>query len=236
MSKFKKMTLVLIALTLLLNHGAGFTQGGISLSPEEKLKKSNEYYTSGKQLLAEGNYAQADAEFKKAQMLLSASPAVIIPNPKPQNQPLAEVKKKEIKKAVILPPSIAKLAWQFSQQDKPGEAIPLYLKAIKQNPANVNLYYNLGIDYLKTNQFQKAQECFIKCIQLSPKDADSYYNLAVLNESYLKNKELSLRYYNLYLKYTAEKDKANEVRSWMARIKKELNQWMTNNYKIYSLT
>ena len=211
-----------MAILFLLTAITGWAQQEKPLSSEEKLQKSNEYYAAGKQLLQEGNYLAADAEFKKAQMLLATAPLLPLPlTIKPQNPAPLEAKKKA---PAPPPPTIAQKAWQSSKEDKPDEAIPLYLKAIELNPKNTNLYYNLGIAYLKTSQFPKAAEAFKKTIQLNPKDSDAYYNLGILYESYLKDNAMALYYYSLYLKYTSEKTKVNEVKSWIQHIKKELTQ------------
>jgi len=60
------------------------------------------------------------------------------------------------------------------------KGIDFLKEAIEVNPHYHAAYYVLGKSYERTNDPQKAQECFLKCIELKPKHQDSYAALANL--------------------------------------------------------
>ena len=147
---------------LLLSWGIAphrcFSQAEKRLSQEEKIMRSQEYYQEGKKLLVDGNYAEADKAFKKAQYLLSgAAPGAPFTAPE-KTQHMAAAGPK--------PNLLAQEAYAASLSGSSQEAIELYLKAIQLPGENPNLYYNTAIEYLKTNQFKKAALFFKKVIQL----------------------------------------------------------------------
>lgn len=48
------------------------------------------------------------------------------------------------------------------EQERYKEAISAYTNSLRYNPANYNLYYNLGIAYTMLNDFQRAKEYYEK--------------------------------------------------------------------------
>jgi tetratricopeptide (TPR) repeat protein len=189
-----------------------FAQQDINLTPQEKTQKAKEYYVSGRLLLQQGNYGAANAQFKKAQDLLSQEPALaqggtaalpLVPSTTAQT-------------------SLAQRAFAAAQQGLAQEAIALYLRAIDASPKDADLYYNLGLEYLKTKRFGEATQMFRRVIQLNVKDKDAYFNLAVLYESYLNDKRQALNYYRQYLKYALPSDNVSQIKEWVHQIKKEL--------------
>jgi tetratricopeptide (TPR) repeat protein len=53
-------------------------------------------------------------------------------------------------------------------------------EAAAKNPTNPELFYNLGVAAIKTNDYRQAQEYYLKAIELNPKYADAYYNISIL--------------------------------------------------------
>lgn len=192
------------------------------LSQEEKTRKAREYYASGKALLEQGDYKGADAQFKKAQGLLTQN----LPSDKPKSSPSGSSQNLTLSEADRQPPeetlSPAKKAWEAAKKGANQEAISLYQEAITALAPNANLYYNLALEYLKTKRFREAAQAFKRAIQLNPRDKDAYFNLAVLYESYLNDKKQALGYYSQYLKYASPNDNTAEAREWVRQIKKEL--------------
>lgn len=190
-------------------HGDELNQAS-ALTRQEKIQKAKDYYKLGDQLLKEGNYSQADEEFKKAQGLLEE----VAPTP-------------VLKDAKQLPrfqekPAALKAA-ELSKSGQSKEAIKFYLEAVELEPKNSNIYYNLAIEYLKTKQNNLAADIFLKLIKLNTKDKDAYYNLGILYDSYLGNKPLAFDFYNKYLKLAPNADDADLVRSWANEINKTLD-------------
>ena len=195
-------------------------------SQEDSSAKAKEYYLAGNKLLEAGNYAAADAEFKKAQELLKAAPAKSEPAPQtsvtsvpePHPEPPA---KKPIPKPAKTERKKAQTELNIPQDMTPEEAIAFYLRASELLPRGPNLHYILAIAYLKTKQYPLAAETFKKAIRLNPKDKESYYNLAVLYENHLGNKKQALFYYGRYLKLSPLAEDAQKVKLWMRQIKEE---------------
>ena len=185
---------------------------------EAATREAREYFASGKKLMQEGNYAAADEEFKKAQEILknSSGPDLVSGLNAPEaNQETGAGKIKKITKERYLEPGL---------ESRPPENTSYYLEAIKKNPQNADLYYNLAVGYLKNNQYADAAGSLKKAVSLNPKDKNAYYNLAVLYESYLNDKRQALEYYSRYLRLSSKADDTREVKSWMNQIKKELKE------------
>jgi len=72
-------------------------------------------------------------------------------------------------------------------------AIDAYKKAIRINPKNPDLHYNLGIALAKMQHHEQAIAAFLEAIQLDANNAAAYNGLAI---SYYQsgNKELARIY------------------------------------------
>lgn len=53
-------------------------------------------------------------------------------------------------------------------------------EAAAKNPTNPELFYNLGVAAIKTNDYKQAEAYYLKAIELNPKYADAYYNISIL--------------------------------------------------------
>jgi tetratricopeptide (TPR) repeat protein len=53
-------------------------------------------------------------------------------------------------------------------------------EAAAKNPTNPELFYNLGVAAIKTNDYKQAEAYYLKAIELNPKYGDAYYNIAIL--------------------------------------------------------
>ncbi|MBU0503808.1 MAG: tetratricopeptide repeat protein [Candidatus Omnitrophota bacterium] len=188
----------------------------IGLSKEEKVKKAQEYYSAGREMSKQGDYTQANEAFKKAQQLLGRV------DPKSVAAIAAPVNNASMTQAALgEPPAAKKEIEPLIIRGSPEEMAIHYLRAIEKSPKDPNLYYNLGVEYLRSNRFSLAAEAFSQVIRLNPKDKDAYYNLGVLFESYFNNKNQALIFYGQYLKLTNNSEDASRVRSWIKQIKKE---------------
>ncbi len=78
-------------------------------------------------------------------------------------------------------------ATMLNQQNS-VECISFYEKSIKINPRSYLTFNGLGNFYLKTNQFEKAENSYSKAIEINPKrSAKIYKNRAYLREKLNKN-------------------------------------------------
>ncbi len=68
-----------------------------------------------------------------------------------------------------------------------------YKRILRLDPNRPDVFYKMGVFYMKTNQANRALEAYTKAVQLNPADAQSYYNLGYMH--------LELRLYKQALDY-----------------------------------
>ena len=91
-------------------------------------------------------------------------------------------------------------ATMLNQQNSP-ECVSFYEKSLKINPRSYLTFNGLGNFYLKTNQFEKAENYYSKAIEINPKrSAKIYKNRAYLREKLNKNSDAK-EDLKSYLKY-----------------------------------
>jgi tetratricopeptide (TPR) repeat protein len=109
-----------------------------------------------------------------------------------------------LKQAIELDPNnstaLHLLGGMFNEQNSP-ECIKFYEKCLEINNRSYLTYNGLGNFYLKTNQFEKAEDYYTKAIEIDPKrSAKIYKNRAYLREKQNKNSDAKDDLKN-YLKY-----------------------------------
>ena len=98
------------------------------------------------------------------------------------------------------PTALHLLGTILNEQNSP-ECIQFYEKCLEINPRSYLTYNGLGNFYLKTNQFEKAEENYTKAIEIDQKrSAKIYKNRAYLKEKQNKNSDAKEDLKN-YLKY-----------------------------------
>ena len=91
-------------------------------------------------------------------------------------------------------------ATMLNQQNSP-ECVSFYEKSLKINARSYLSFNGLGNFYLKTNQFEKAENSYSKAIEINPKrSAKIYKNRAYLREKLNKNSDAK-EDLKSYLKY-----------------------------------
>ena len=91
-------------------------------------------------------------------------------------------------------------ATMLNQQNSP-ECVSFYEKSLKINGRSYLTFNGLGNFYLKTNQFEKAENSYSKAIEINPKrSAKIYKNRAYLREKLNKNSDAK-EDLKSYLKY-----------------------------------
>ena len=91
-------------------------------------------------------------------------------------------------------------ATMLNQQNS-QECVSFYEKSLKINPRSYLTFNGLGNFYLKTNQFEKAENYYSKAIEINPKrSAKIYKNRAYLREKLNKNSDAK-EDLKSYLKY-----------------------------------
>lgn len=98
------------------------------------------------------------------------------------------------------PTALHQLGSIMNEQNSP-ECVKFYEKCLDINKRSYLTYNGLGNFYLKTNQFEKAENYYTKAIEINPKrSAKIYKNRAYLREKQNKNSEAKDDLKN-YLKY-----------------------------------
>lgn len=184
---------------------------------EAATQEAREHFASGKKRMQEGNYSAADEEFKKAQEILKSVSSLDVDQKAVAGKTPERTEEKSLEPAREINP-------ERSRSIKPPENASYYLEAVKKNPKDSDLYYNLAVIYLRNQQYADAARSFKKAVSVNPKDKNAYYNLAVLYESYLNDKKQAFDYYARYLRLSSKANDAGEIKSWMDQIKKELKE------------
>ena len=68
----------------------------------------------------------------------------------------------------------------LDMQGEPKKAVEVYKKAIKLQPDDGLVYYNLGVTYTKLNNTEEAKKTFKKAVFVNPNHASSHFALAHL--------------------------------------------------------
>ena len=80
------------------------------------------------------------------------------------------------------------------EQEKYKEAVNVYQEALKYNPVNYDLNYNLGIAYTMLNDFQNAKICYEKAAQINSLLYNAKYSLAQIALIYKDLEEAEKRF------------------------------------------
>ncbi len=163
------------------------------VSRKQKLEKAKDYFSLGQLFVKKGDYAAANAEFVKAELMIQESSMI-------QQADGTSGKLKE------------------GSQDK-QEDMSYYLEEIKKKTSSPDYYYNLGLDLLNKGQFIQAEGAFISAVKLDPWDKESCYNLGVLYENYLGNPEKARKFYLQYIDIAPDAPDAKQVKSWINELK-----------------
>ena len=91
------------------------------------------------------------------------------------------------------------IANTYRQMGEPTSAIKYYREALKQNPTNSDIYYNMGLVYMELNSLETAKANLIKAINL---DSENTKALTLL--SFVNQKLITKIVNNAYSKYEAK--------------------------------
>lgn len=180
----------------------------LAQSDSGRMQKAKEYFAAGREFVLQGNYTAADSEFKKAQQLLGVTPVLSVAKAKPEAA-IAASRTVKAKEAVI-------------DMEKTKDPFSYYAKAIKLQPKNSDLHYNLAVEYLKVNEYSRAAEEFKRTLQLNHRDKDACYNLGVLYENYLEDRIQAIYYYSHYIDLAPRAEDVWRVRVWIRDLKMQI--------------
>lgn len=108
-----------------------------------------------------------------------------------------------------LVPVYKKLGFLCAENRQPDKAINYYLKALKTDPDDVNLYYNLSALYEGKKQYEKANQYLAEALKRQTGDLDSRLKLA---DSLIKRKDFKTA--EKYLKEVLNK-RPDSIDAWL---------------------
>ena len=76
------------------------------------------------------------------------------------------------------------LAELLLEEKKYKQAITIYVQAIKYDPNDAQMYYDLGIAYSRMNEFSLAKECFKKAVEEDSNYYNAFYRLGQISLLY----------------------------------------------------
>ena len=89
----------------------------------------------------------------------------------------------------------------------PQKARSMLLEALKLDPESVHAYFQLGLVYVRLEDYPKAVESYAKAAELDPKFPDIYFNLGfayAMNKNYVKAEEMYGRVVEMRPRYLDE--------------------------------
>lgn len=179
-------------------------------SDNDSIEQAEKHYLKGKEYSLGGDYEKANEEFKKAEEILAeeiltdASQDVSVHSADKDEQ---EARSRGVN--ALISSRVAIPAGNFK------ENIEAYLELSEAMPDNVNIHYNLAVEYIKGLHYWDAVQELNQVIRLDPKDKDAFYNLAVLNEIYLNDKKTAAKYYKKYLSIGLKTKDKRLVQDWI---------------------
>jgi len=105
--------------------------------------------------------------------------------------------------------------WQFllkEEAEAAGQRLTEWANKLQDKSLAGLLYYNAGLSYTVSMDFDSAIRSFEKAVRLNQKDGNSYYNLGLLYSSYLKDNARAVKCYKDYLKIVPEGPKSDSAR------------------------
>lgn len=102
---------------------------------------------------------------------------------------------------------------------KKDEALNWYRKIEFEKIQDEIVLYNLGNSFYENSQFEEAVKYYKKAIELKKDFLDAIYQLGLTYTSLTKHQE-AIQTFEEYLKYDAESERANQVKSFIEYLKK----------------
>lgn len=92
------------------------------------------------------------------------------------------------------------------------------LATLKKNPDSYEAHNNIGLVYLKGNDYDNAIKMFTKAISLNPTYANGYFNLGLAYEK-TNNSPMAIKQYQKYLELSPKSANAGQVQQEINRLK-----------------
>lgn len=119
------------------------------------------------------------------------------------------------------------LQWQFVLRDQVTQANQRLgdnvnkIKNLSTDKALLNLlYYNLGLSFTLSVDFESAIKAFGEALRFDPKDAQTCYNLGLLYATNNKDTDKAIKHYKRYLELVPKGAKTDEVKQMINILEK----------------
>jgi tetratricopeptide (TPR) repeat protein len=121
------------------------------------------------------------------------------------------------------------MEWQFvlrEQTDRAGKRILSEANTILRQTGNKNLvsllYYNLGLGYTVSADFNAALIAFAEAYRLNPQDPEISYVLGLLYSTYKQDAGQAVKYYTRFLELSPDKTRSGEVQERIASMERAM--------------
>ena len=106
----------------------------------------------------------------------------------------------------------------YQEEGKTGLAVKAFQDIQGGGLASAKAYNNLGILYIKMNQYKKARDAFIASINYYPQIPDAHYNLGKLILDLKENRTLARKHLELALAYNQSPSLQKEINRLLEQI------------------
>jgi len=78
-----------------------------------------------------------------------------------------------------------------------------------------HMHYNMGVSFIKANEFKRAVKEFKKVLELDPNDAHANYNLGYIYAEHLVDRPMAVRHFQSYLAHANDDKDADWVKRYI---------------------
>ena len=107
----------------------------------------------------------------------------------------------------------------YIQSNEPKIAIDFFNLALKLDPENAIINYNIAKCYQMTEDNDNAIEFYQKTLELNPEMSNAHYNLGIIYAHQTKNK-MAIKEFESYLAINPNSDDADNVKSLITKLEK----------------
>lgn len=107
-------------------------------------------------------------------------------------------------------------ALKFKSKTVPAEVTNLAREHQRMVKDLADTHYNMGLMFVRNDDFARAVKEFVKVIELKPDDADAAYNLGLIYAEHLPDREKATEYFRRYLQLNPRAKDAAFVKQYIA--------------------
>ncbi len=87
-----------------------------------------------------------------------------------------------------------------------------------------DLYFNLGVLYVRTGNYEKAERSFVQVLKCRPSAPDLHFNLGILYDKYLRDAKKAALHYDAFIELAPDSDDLPKVKLWRTELDLKIEQ------------